>query len=256
MIPKFFFFPIMIAFMGLGIQRSCAQDQKDSSARTYKNVVRYNLSGPLLFGFDKYIILGYERVLSPKKSISVNFGRAALPRIISLITDSFQTDREGKRKGYNVSLDYRFYLSKENKFEAPRGLYIGPYYSYNHFENEKQWMRNNSRGSNEITTTTNFNIHTFGFELGYQLMLWKRLSLDMVMIGPGLGFYKYEASFTGSTSLSSGDKEQLLDALEQLLVQKFPGMNYVFSDKKFNADGVLKTSALSYRYILHIGYAF
>src|SRR5215218_7043422 len=146
MIPKFFFFPIMIAFMGLGIQRSCAQDQKDSSARTYKNVVRYNLSGPLLFGFDKYIILGYERVLSPKKSISVNFGRAALPRIISLITDSFQTDREGKRKGYNVSLHYRFYLAKENKFEAPRGLYIGTYYSYNPFENEKQWMRNNSRG--------------------------------------------------------------------------------------------------------------
>ncbi len=242
--------------MGLGIQRSYAQNQKDSSARTYKNVVRYNLSGPLLFGIDKYIILGYERVLSPKKSISINFGKAALPRIISLITDSFQTNREGKRTGFNASIDYRFYLSKENKFEAPRGLYIGPYYSYNHFENEKQWMRNNSRGSNEIETNTNFNIHTFGFELGYQLILWKRLSFDMVMIGPGLGFYKYEASFTGSTSLSSGDKEQLLDALEQLLVQKFPGMNYVFSDKKFDADGVLQTNALSYRYILHIGYAF
>jgi hypothetical protein len=71
-----------------------------------------------------------------------------------------------------------------------------------------------------------------------------------------MGFYKYKTSFTGSTSLSAGDKEQLLDAVEQLLVQKFPGMNYVFSDKKFDADGVLKTNALGYRYILHIGYAF
>jgi hypothetical protein len=218
--------------------------------------VRYNLSGPLLFGFDKYIILGYERILSQKRSISINFGRAALPRIISFITDSFQTNREGKRNGMNASIDYRFYLSKENRFAAPRGLYIGPYYSYNHFENEKQWERTNSRGSNEIVTNTNFNIHTFGFELGYQLILWKRLSLDMVMVGPGVGFYKYEASFTGSTSLNADDKGQLLDALEQFLVQKFPGMNYVFSDKKLDADGVLKTSALSYRYILHVGYAF
>jgi hypothetical protein len=246
----------MIAIMALGSKTSCAQDQKDSSVRTYKNVVRYNLSGAVLAGFDKYIVLGYERVLSPRKSISVNFGTAALPKITSFITDSFQTNKEGERKGFNVSVDYRYYPAKQNKFDAPHGLYIGPYYSYNQDENEKKWTHKKSGSNNEIRTTTDFEVHTFGLELGYQLLLWKRFSIDMVMVGPGLGFYKYKASFAGNTNLSSGDKEQLLDALKQLLTQKFPGMDYVFSDKQFNANGVLKTSAVGYRYIVHIGFAF
>jgi len=254
--PKIFYYLIIIFFISLVYQTSYAQGPKDSSVSTYKNVLRYNLSGALIFGFSKYIVVGYERVLSPNRTVSINFGTAALPRIISLVTDSFQTNNEGKRKGFNVSVDYRFYLAKENKFTAPRGLYIGPYYSYNHFENEKQWTHTNSRGTNQITTSSNFNIHTFGFELGYQLMLWKRLSLDMVLVGPGLGFYRYKAAFSGTSNLSSTDKEQLLDALQQLLVQKFPGMNYVFSDKKIDGDGVLKTNSLGYRYIVHIGFAF
>jgi|SRR5947209_14579312 len=188
--------------------------------------------------------------------MSIIFGTAALPKIACLVTDSFQTNKEGKRKGFNVSVDYRFYLGKENKYAAPRGLYIGPYYSYNHFENEKEWTHNSSAGSSEITTASTFNINTVGFELGYQLIVWKHLSLDMVLVGPGLGFYKYSASFAGATNLTPAAKEQLRDALEQLVVQKFPGMNYVFSDKKIDADGVLKTSAVGYRYIMHIGFAF
>lgn len=255
MIPKFIL-PVTIIVIALETQRSFAQMQTDSSVRAYKNVIRYNLSGALLFGLDKYIVVGYERVLSPKKSISVNFGTAALPKITSLVTDSFQTNKEGTRNGYNLSIDYRFYLAKENKFNAPRGLYIGPYYSYNHYENEKRWLHTKNGGSNEIMTKGNFNIHTFGFEMGYQLLLWKHFSIDMVMVGPGLGFYKYQASYTGNINLSSGEKEQLFDALQQLLVQKFPGMNYVFSDKKIDADGVLKTNTIGYRYIIHIGYAF
>jgi len=41
-----------------------------------------------------------------------------------------------------------------------------------------------------------------------------------------------------------------------LLVQKFPGMNFVLADKEISSSGTLKTSALSYRYIVHIGFVF
>src|SRR5690242_68605 len=97
--------------------------QQDSTAKIYKNVIRYNLTGALLFGVDKYVVLGYERVISPRKSVSINFGTAALPKLVSIQTDSFQTKKEGDRKGFNLSIDYRFYLAKENKFNAPHGLY-------------------------------------------------------------------------------------------------------------------------------------
>jgi len=232
------------------------QAPKDSSAKTYKNIVRYNVTGALLFGFGKYIVLGYERMLSPRTSISVNMGSAALPKVLAIETDSFSTRRESDRTGINASIDYRFYLAKQNKFNAPHGLYIGPYYSYNRFEDDQQWMRQNSGGSSEVLSSSTFDINTFGFELGYQIILWKRFTLDMVMVGPGVGFYKYKANFTGNVNLSVADKEQLYEALKQRITQRFPGMNFVFSDKSFDADGVLKTSDVGYRYIIHIGFCF
>lgn len=38
--------------------------------------------------------------------------------------------------------------------------------------------------------------------------------------------------------------------------QKFPGMNYVFADKEFNANGVIRTTSIGFRYLVHIGFAF
>jgi hypothetical protein len=231
-----------------------AQTDTLSHQRSYKNVIRYNLSGALMFGIDKYIVIGYERIITPHQSFSINVGRAVLPRPISIVTDSFSLSKDVKRTGYNVSVDYRFYLAKENKFAAPHGLYIGPYYSYNHFDRSNEWIHKNNNASSNVTTDSKFNIHTIGFELGYQFIVWKRLALDFLMFGPGFGFYNYKASFDGHIDATT--QEQLLDGLKQLLTQKFPGMNYVFSDKKFNANGVLNTNTWGYRYIIHIGYIF
>lgn len=252
---KVWYFIAMVFVLG-SIQKTCAQISGADSIKPRKNIVRYNLTGALLFGIDKYIVLGYERVLSPRKSISINIGRASLPKLVSIETDSFQTKKEGERKGYNLSVDYRFYLGKENKFDAPHGLYIGPYYSYNHFEREQLWTYKRNTTMADVSTSSDLNIHTFGFELGYQFILWKRFALDMIMIGPGLGFYDYKATFAGNSNLTAEQKEQLRDALQQMLTQKFPGMNYVFSDKTIDADGVLKTKNIGYRYIVHIGYNF
>jgi len=231
-----------------------AQTDSLKQMRQYKNVIRYNLSGALLFGFGKYIVFGYERVIKPNQTISVNFGGAKLPKLISINTDSFSLQKDRKSNGYNVSVDYRFYLGKENKYMAPRGAYIGPYYSYNHFTRDNQWTYTSSAGNNSIGTNTSLNISTIGFQFGYQFILWKRLALDMVLVGPGFGFYSYKASFDGN--ISAGNKEQLADALKQLLTQKFPGMNFVFADKEISSDGVMKTNTIGYRYIIHIGFAF
>jgi hypothetical protein len=233
-----------------------AQQAVDSSQKTpqRKNIIRYNLSGGLLFGFGKYIVLGYERVLSPRQSISINGGRASFPKLVSIVTDSFDVEKDANRSGANVSIDYRFYLAKENKYLAPRGVYIGPYYSYNHLTSETRWDYKNSGNSRFVDVNSTFNIHTVGFELGYQFILWKRLALDMVLVGPGFGFYNYKATF--DHNLDADSQEQLLDALEQLLTQKFPGMNYVFSDKHIDSNGTLKTNTIGYRYIVHIGFNF
>jgi hypothetical protein len=246
----FFLCLLLVAKQGAG------QNSTDSLQETHqrKNVIRYNLSGALLFGFDKFIVFGYERLIGRNQSISVNFGKAALPDIVSIITDSFELKRQGESKGTNISIDYRFYLQKENKFLAPHGVYIGPYYSYNHFTRENQWDHSNSSNSNYVTSHTDLNIHTIGFELGYQFVFWKKLTLDLLMVGPGLGFYNYKASF--DSNVSGADREQLLKGLQQLLTQKFPGFNYVFSDKQLDGTGTLNATAAGYRYLIQIGFNF
>lgn len=81
--------------------------------RNYKNVIRYNLSGAVLFGFDKYIVFGYERVIKKNQTISVNIGGVKLPTLISINTDSFSLKRDRKTGGTNASIDYRFYLGRK-----------------------------------------------------------------------------------------------------------------------------------------------
>jgi len=229
--------------------------QVDSTKiRQRKNIIRYNLSGALLFGPDKYLVLGYERVLGKRQSISVNFGATALPKFVSIETDSFSLSKDLKNNGNNFSIDYRFYPRKENKYLAPHGLYLGPYYAFNHFNRENRWEHQNSTTNNNVTTRSVFNIHTVGFQLGYQFIFWKRVALDLVLIGPGLGFYRYKVKFDGT--IDEETRAQLIDGLEQLLTQKFPGMNYVLSDEQIDANGVLSTNSVGFRYLIQIGINF
>jgi hypothetical protein len=233
-----------------------AQSVQDSSwEKAHKNIIRYNLSGPLLFGFDKYILVGYERVIKPGQSMSFNIGAVGLPKFVSIVTDSFDLKKDTKNSGFNVSLDYRFYLKKENKFVAPRGIYIGPYYAFNRFNRENEWANKQANGTMDmVSTTTKFDIHTIGFQLGYQFVFWKRLALDLIMIGPGLSSYHLQTKFDGN--LSTEKQELLYDAVQQLIEQKFPGMNVVFKDQEIDANGLISKWSIGYRYMINIGFNF
>jgi hypothetical protein len=249
---QFLYFLLAILFANVCL----AQDQTDTTekAKQNKNVIRYNLSGALLFGADRFIIFGYERVIRRNQSISINLGKAELPKLASINTDSFNLSRDTKSTGFNASIDYRFYLPKENKYLAPHGLYIGPYYAYSRFERDNEWTYKNSVGDRYENTKTKLSIHTIGFELGYQFVIWKRMTLDFLMVGPGVGIYDYKATF--DNNIDPAKKEQLLQGLKQLLTQKFPGMNYVFSEDEISGDGTLNTTTLGYRYLIQIGFNF
>lgn len=79
-------------------------------------------------------VLSYERVLSPKRTLGIIAGYQNLPEARSLGT-GIQVTKDTRASGFKFGLEYRFYLAKENKFAAPRGVYIGPYLSFNNFHN-------------------------------------------------------------------------------------------------------------------------
>jgi hypothetical protein len=253
--------PIFLApmLMVLGLQLSAHAQSSDSTAhnqpKQYKNIIRYNISSPLLFGFDKYIILGYERQLRKNQSFSINLGRAALPRLVEIVSDSSNLKRDTKNTGFNFSVDYRFYLNKENRYAAPHGVYIGPYYAFTTFTRDNDHYLKRSNGNLDLATSqTTFTINNIGFELGYQFVLWKRLALDMLLIGPGVSSYHITSTLQGS--LSDKDKVNMREDVREMLKQKFPGMNLVLGEKHFDTEGVIQNWDVGFRYLIHIGFMF
>jgi hypothetical protein len=219
----------------------------------HKNIVRANVTYPLLFG-GKNLVLGYERVLTPHQSISLNIGRTSLPKIKSFDWDSLSVTDETKTSGYNLSLDYRFYLKKENKYLAPHGLYIGPYAFFYTFERHNDLTLQSNGALTELDSEMKLNIFGGGFELGYQFLFWKRVALDLVLIGPGIASYSFEAKLNGNLDID--EESEVVQAIKEWVDNKFPGSDFVWGDKSVNAKGATKTTSVGFRYMIQIGFNF
>lgn len=228
-------------------------DTIQNNGREFKNTIHFNLTNPMIFG-DRSLVFGYERVLNKKRSFSVNVGQASLPDLNIINTDELEMETIRSEKGLHISADYRFYLSKENKYSAPRGVYIGPYYSFNYFNKEHAWSVATTGYEGQVNSNLDFTINTFGAELGYQFILWKRLALDLILIGPGIASYKLDVTL--DTNLSDEDKELFFDKLNEALQEKFPGYSGVIDEGEFKKNGSTKTTNLGFRYMVQIGYRF
>jgi len=223
--------------------------------RAYKNVIRYNLTGSVLFG-TRYIVLGYERVLFPHQSFSVNIGRPALPGISIVDGDGYHVSKDHTDNGYNFSMDYRFYLAGENKFQAPRGVYVGPYYSFNYFTRRNNWTINTQLYDGQLRSDMSLMINVIGVELGYQFIIAKRIALDFVMIGPGLGLYDFNMTVAGDGQVDPEVKDAIRTRLGDALDQRFNGLEKTFSSKGFRDTDNFSNLGAGYRFIIHLGFNF
>ena len=226
--------------------------QKDTA---HKNTVRFNLTNPLIFGTHS-LQIGYERLIGTSQSFSVNIGTSSFPILtfgdtdttIGLITKDYED------RGFHISGDYRFYLKRENKYPAPRGIYIGPFYSYNYFNRINTWSLNTDSFRGSIQSDIALNIHTIGFELGYQFVFWNRLSVDLLLIGPGIGFYGIDAKL--DTSLNPEDENAFFEALNSILSEKIPGYDRVIGSGALKGSGSVRTTDVGFRYMVMLGFRF
>ena len=257
LIPKSLLLLCML-FGGISLVAQEAVDiKKEAKAeRIRKNTVRINLTNPVIFG-DRSFILGYERTIGEHQSFSINGGLASLPKfnLISIDDDSLvQLTKSSKDKGYNLTGDYSFYLASENKYRAPRGLYIGPYVSHVFMGRENTWNLNTDSFQGEVNTEFKFNMTSVGAQLGYQFVLWKRVALDFVLIGPSIAWYSLEAKL--NTSLDPDDESALYAKIDEILSNRFPGYTFVLDDIDFKKTGSTDTQSFGFRYTIHLGYRF
>lgn len=246
---------LILFFIILGSTALTAQE-KVKEEKVFKNTIRLNLTNPLLFG-DRSLILGYERTIGEHQSFSVNFGLAQLPKfnLINISDDSsFQINNSFKDKGYTLTGDYRFYLASENKYNAPRGLYIGPYVTHVFMGRENTWTLDTDSFHGDVKTDFKFNISAIGAQLGYQFILWKRVALDFVLLGPSVSWYSLEAKL--DTNLEPEDESALYDKINEILTERFPGYSFAVDDVEFKKTGTANTTSFGYRYVVHLGFRF
>jgi hypothetical protein len=219
-----------------------------------KNTAYINVSHPAIFG-SKTFIVGYERVIGKNQSFTVNVGNITLPAIApGNGNDSVKLSRNNADKGFHLGADYRFYLKGENKHEAPRGVYIGPYYSYNNFSKTNTWNLNTNDFTGDVNTELKMNIHTMGFQMGYQFVFWKRVALDMILFGPGYGIYNIKGDI--KTTLSPEDESLLFEKINSFLGERIPGYDLVIDEGDFATNGSVKTKTLGYRFMINLGFRF
>jgi hypothetical protein len=230
--------------------------QEEKKKKELKNTISYNLTNTLIFG-GKAQVMCYERVITPHKSISIEFGTFSFPGA-SILPNKVGTSREVSQTGYKIAADFRFYPAAENKYNAPRGVYVGPYYSYNYFNREKEFVIDTATSSSPVNVTVNtdftFKTNTLGLQLGYQFVFWRRLAVDLVLIGPGITAYSVEAKL--STSLEPEAESELFEALNEALAEKIPGYSVVIKPAEFEKTGSTSTTSIGFRYLIHVGFRF
>jgi hypothetical protein len=229
------------------------QASSDSLPREYKNNIRVNITNPMLFG-DKYTVVGYERKIKEYQTASVNIGRFAFPKLTSLENDSLGMSSDYSDKGFTMAFDYRFYLKNENKHQAPRGVYMGPYYSFNYLGRKNTWVMDNSAYQGTVNTDMSFTANLVGVQLGYQFILWKRLSLDMILFGPGVWFYKMKIET--NSDMSSEALEMLYERINTALAEKLPGHEVLLPQSSYEKKGSYSTKSGGYRLMMHLGFLF
>jgi len=157
-----------------------------------ENVIKAGVLG-VAFGD---LSLGYERVITPSTSINFNAGYWDL-KMSPVDLKSYFDEGEGVwlneiRNGWNASLEYRFYLGKQ---EALKGLYLAPYLRY--------W--NNSFVFNDYIPSNNinelFDVRTkisgwgLGFQMGYQWLINDKISIDWYFFGASVERVFLNASY-------------------------------------------------------------
>ena len=246
---------LVLLFMIMLVTVNAAFSQDTNNVlKDRKNGIKFNLTNPMFFGSNNYI-LGYERTVGKHQSFSLNVGTFSLGRIVNIDTDSVkEIKKDVKSRGISFSGDYRFYLSKENKYNAPHGIYIGPYFASNSFTRDFSLEANTASFTGQLDADFLFRISTIGFQLGYQFIFWDRVSLDMILFGPGISHYKLKAQL--KTTLDPDQEEEIFQKINEKLGEIIPGYDRVIKPGTFEKTGSKNTTGMGYRYIVMVGYRF
>lgn len=218
-----------------------------------RNVIKYNLSSALLWGFDNFS-LQYERTTKPNQSFSIMLGHRTFPKLVG--SDSALLVREHKDDfGLYVLVDYRFYLKSKNRNPAPDGVYLSPfaYYYQVGFSNVFTAFAGEPLAE-PVRIHSGLRIGGVGLSLGYQFVILKRFSVDLSLLGPSLSLYDASMDMTGNIDIDT--ESEYYQAMRDLVLSKYPFLEGFLENKEINERGTLRTMSFGFNYSIRVGYLF
>jgi hypothetical protein len=227
--------------------------QQDSTyikhEKQLKNIAKLNITSWVLY--QNGIQFAYERLLSNHTSVTLFGGYITFPMPTVIANSPLNFNKDKTKSGYTFGSEFRFYLSKENKYEAPHGVYLAPFISYYHFNNQRNGR--DSINQDQLTLNTTMDFLNIGGELGYQFVIKKRLTIDCVLFGPAISSYYFSVQLKGT---NSGDYSQEVQDILDAIKQKYPLIKDITSGEKLSTSGVSNFWSIGFRYVIQIGYRF
>lgn len=240
----------IITLICFSLLQGLVQAQDTTAFAQRRNTIKLDLTGNLIY--SNSFSLSYERLFKQNQSLVLTAGIQEFPEIIKF-GENVEGKREEARSGHKFGAEYRFYLQKENKFSAPRGVYIGPYVTALGFKSDRKIVYSGTDVPEEADLKSRLNILSVGAQLGYQFVFNDRWTLDLVLIGPSYSRYNFQTQLKGDFEF---DAEDVQNEILLALIDKFPLLEDLLNEKELDSTGTLDTWALGYKYQFLIGYRF
>ncbi len=218
---------------------------------TYPNIIKINT---LALAFNN-ISLIYEGGIMPRISAGIGIGYkyAGLEPKLFRVNDSRIGADIGQIKGFSITPEVRYYIKTCNP-SLLEGFYAGLYLRYTRYSSEVKFGYEPVDKPVEFyTSDVALNEYGVGIQLGYQLMIKERFSIDFLFFGPRFSSYHLGYEFDQAPS------QEFLDDLSEHfneIVDRF-GFDYDVDIKpEGNSKASTTFSFANTRFGISFGYAF
>lgn len=243
---------LAIASLSVNAQNDAALESSSSVAPAYKNAVKFNLI-PLV---TRTISLEYERAVAQK--ITLNATVAFTPKGDLPFKSQFEDNLDDiniinatKFGSFAAALEGRFYLGRKG---AMRGFYIAPFAKYSDYnvQTSISFVESSTKVTEYVPISGSISTMTFGFSLGVQWQLAKRITLDWRIIGPNYGFSS--GTLEGKKELSADDQKVVLGHMNDF--NDIPFMKFKNEVNSQGAKSTISGPWAGIRTGLSIGFKF
>ena len=92
--------------------------------------------------------------------------------------------------------------------------------------------------------------------MGYQFVVAKRVTFDLIFIGPSWGKYQANFDIEGELAIDIDDKSEIYKAFADVIVARLPGLGTLLDDRSVSTTGHISANTIGMRYVFQIGFLF